>query len=34
MSIIKYSQTNDQIEQLNQIVKQYLKYYVNYQQNN
>ena len=34
MSTIKYSQMNDQTEKFNQIVKQYLKYYVNYQQNN
>ena len=34
MSTIKHSQMNDQIERLNQIVKQYLKCYVNYQQNN
>ena len=34
ISIIEYSQMNDQIEKLNQIVKQYLKYYMNYQQDN
>ena len=34
MSMIKHSQTNEQTKQLNQIVKQYLKCYVNYQQNN
>ena len=34
MSTTEHSQTNDQTEQLNQIVKQYLKCYVNYQQNN
>ena len=34
MSITEYSQTNSQIEQLNQIMKQYLKCYVNYQQDN
>ena len=34
MSTTKYLQTNEQTEWLNQIVKQYLKYYVNYQQNN
>ena len=34
MSTTKHSQTDEQIKQLNQIVKQYLKYYVNYQQNN
>ena len=34
MSTTEYSQMNDQIEQLNQIVKQYLKCYVNYQQDN
>ena len=34
MSTIKYSQMNNQIERLNQIVKQYLKCYINYQQNN
>ena len=34
MSIIKYSQTDEQIKQLNQIIKQYLKCYINYQQNN
>ena len=31
MSTIEYLQINDQIERLNQIVKQYLKCYVNYQ---
>ena len=30
MSIIEHSQMNDQTEKLNQIVKQYLKCYVNY----
>ena len=34
MSMIKYSQTDRQMKWLNQIMKQYLKYYVNYQQNN
>ena len=34
ISTTEHSQTDDQIEKLNQIVKQYLKYYVNYQQNN
>ena len=34
MSTIEHSQMNDQIEKLNQIVKQYLKCYMNYQQNN
>ena len=34
MSMTEHSQINDQIEWLNQIVKQYLKCYVNYQQNN
>ena len=34
MSTTEHSQTNDQIKKLNQIVKQYLKCYVNYQQNN
>ena len=34
MSTTKYSQINEQIEWFNQIVKQYLKCYVNYQQNN
>ena len=34
MSITEHSQINDQIERLNQIVKQYLKCYMNYQQNN
>ena len=34
MSTTEYSQMNDQIKKLNQIVKQYLKCYVNYQQNN
>ena len=34
MSTTEHSQTDDQIEQLNQIVKQYLKCYVNYQQDN
>ena len=34
ISTTKHSQMNDQIEQLNQIMKQYLKCYVNYQQNN
>ena len=34
MSTIEHSQMNDQTERLNQIVKQYLKCYVNYQQNN
>ena len=34
MSTIEHLQTDDQIEQLNQILKQYLKCYVNYQQNN
>ena len=34
MNIIKHLQINNQIKKLNQIVKQYLKYYVNYQQNN
>ena len=34
MSTTEHSQMNDQTEQLNQIVKQYLKCYVNYQQNN
>src|SRR6266496_4642801 len=32
MSTIEHSQTDDQTEQLNQIIKQYLKCYVNYQQ--
>ena len=30
MSMIKHSQTDEQTEQLNQIMKQYLKCYVNY----
>ena len=30
MSIMKYSQMNEQIEWFNQIMKQYLKCYVNY----
>ena len=30
----EHSQTNDQIKKLNQIMKQYLKCYMNYQQNN
>ena len=34
MSTTEHSQTDDQIKKLNQIVKQYLKCYVNYQQNN
>jgi len=34
MSTTEHSQMNDQIKKLNQIVKQYLKCYVNYQQNN
>ena len=34
MSIIEHSQTNSQIKWLNQIMKQYLKCYMNYQQNN
>ena len=34
MSTTEYSQTDEQTEQLNQIMKQYLKCYVNYQQNN
>ena len=34
MSTIEHSQTNNQTEKLNQIMKQYLKCYVNYQQNN
>ena len=34
MSTIEHLQMNDQIEWLNQIVKQYLKCYVNYQQDN
>ena len=34
MSTIEHSQTDDQTERLNQIVKQYLKCYVNYQQDN
>ena len=34
MSTTKHLQTNEQIKQFNQIMKQYLKYYVNYQQNN
>ena len=34
MNTIKHSQTDDQIKQLNQIVKQYLKCYMNYQQDN
>ena len=34
MSTTEHSQTDDQIEQLNQIVKQYLRCYVNYQQDN
>ena len=34
MSTIEHSQMNDQTERLNQIVKQYLKCYMNYQQNN
>ena len=34
MSTIEHSQTDDQIKWLNQIVKQYLRCYVNYQQDN
>ena len=34
ISTTEHSQMNNQIEKFNQIVKQYLKYYVNYQQNN
>ena len=34
ISTIKYSQINEQIKWFNQIVKQYLKCYVNYWQNN
>jgi len=34
MSTTEQSQTDDKIKKLNQIVKQYLKCYVNYQQNN
>ena len=34
MNTIEHSQMNDQIERFNQIMKQYLKCYVNYQQNN
>ena len=34
MSTTEHLQTDDQIKKLNQIMKQYLKYYVNYQQNN
>ena len=34
ISTTEYSQMNDQTEKLNQIMKQYLKCYVNYQQNN
>jgi len=34
MSTIEHSQMNNQIKKLNQIMKQYLKCYVNYQQNN
>ena len=34
MSTTEHSQTDDQTERFNQIVKQYLKCYVNYQQNN
>ena len=34
MSTIKHSQTNNQMKWFNQIIKQYLKYYMNYQQDN
>ena len=34
MSTTEHSQTDDQTERLNQIMKQYLRCYVNYQQNN
>ena len=34
MSTTEYLQMNNQIKQLNQIVKQYIKCYLNYQQNN
>ena len=34
MSTTEHSQMNDQTEKLNQIVKQYLKCYMNYQQDN
>ena len=34
ISTTEHLQTDDQIKKLNQIVKQYLKCYVNYQQNN
>jgi hypothetical protein len=34
LNIIFHFQTNDQIERQNQTLKQYLKIYVNYQQNN
>jgi len=34
MSTTEHSQMNDQTEWLNQIMKQYLRCYVNYQQNN
>ena len=34
MSTTEHSQINDQIEKFNQIMKQYLKCYVNYQQDN
>jgi hypothetical protein len=32
--IVYYSQTDEQTERLNQIMEQYLRYYVNYQQDN
>jgi hypothetical protein len=34
MSIIYYPQINRQTERLNQTIKQYLRYYINYQQDN
>ena len=34
MSTTEHLQTDDQMKQLNQIMKQYLKCYMNYQQNN
>ena len=34
MNTTEHLQTDDQIKKLNQIVKQYLKCYVNYQQDN